>query len=408
MGPELEEQKQTLLKYYQNHAVNPVLIPVEDEQKWTAHVLRRQNLYTHHLMIPPLTFRDANVLEFGCNSGENALFLASLGARLSLVEPNCQVLPRLKELFKRFDLEDRIIRIENQTLEAFETTDVFDVVIAEGFLHTLQNRETALTDLCRLIRPGGIGIISYDDRFGSFIELLRVLVLHEVCRLKRISDLHGATAFGLAQRLFEDDFNQINASRSFRSWWMDNLVNPYTSGDFFWSYPGFLPIIESAGCCFHSCSPKWTEFDHYTWYKNITSIKQRHDALLHDWTQKFMFFITGIRLQPGETPTVSADMIETVSEFIHDVSIWILNKQQLPHGIRFPEMLTDTLIHSQNDALKNFGMDLQHLFQVLKSENPDQIITAYLSLNNLRNLWGSALNYICFTRLSGQEIEPLP
>ena len=103
--------KETLLNYYQNDNFNPVLIVVENESIWKNHFAKRCNLYERHLGVPLSLLRDSSVLEFGCNSGENALVLASVGANLTLVEPNRQVLLRLKMLFEKFNLEKRIVAL---------------------------------------------------------------------------------------------------------------------------------------------------------------------------------------------------------------------------------------------------------------------------------------------------------
>ena len=85
-----------------------------------------------------------SVLEFGCNSGENALVLASVGADLTLVEPNEQVQLRLKDLFKTFGLEDRVVEVSTDDIESFESTSLYDVVLAEGFLCQVPNRDVML------------------------------------------------------------------------------------------------------------------------------------------------------------------------------------------------------------------------------------------------------------------------
>jgi len=393
------EKKQSLLGYYQEHEVNPVLIRVEDDREWKTHVRRRRNLYTNHLMIPPVSFKGAAVLEFGCNSGENALFLASLGARLTLVEPNHKVLPRLKDLFKRFGFEDRIDRIENRTIEAFDSEEAFDVVIVEGFLHTLASRDELLSKICGLLRPGGVGVISYDDLYGSLIELIRVMLLHQICRLKKISELHSQSAYGIAQALFEEDFNRINASRSFQSWWMDNLVNPFTASEYFWRYQDIIPIIEKRECCFHSCSPKWTDFDNYSWYKNVPSIRQRHLSLLEDWNRKFVFFLTGIPLSDRTIPSASREVVDSVSQLIQNISRFISHRGDSPESICFPAELVDYLYNTGSGKIQRFGKSLQHLFRSLQTADADQLMDEYQALHDIRNLWGSALNYICFTKL---------
>src|SRR5260370_18990505 len=93
----------SLLSYYQDHNFNPVLIALETAEQWALLFAKRVNLYQRHLSIPLSLLRNRSVIEFGSNSGENALVLAAHGAKLTLVEPNFEVLPRLKTLFSQFN-----------------------------------------------------------------------------------------------------------------------------------------------------------------------------------------------------------------------------------------------------------------------------------------------------------------
>ena len=83
----------------QQERFNPVPISVEDSAIWQSHWAKRINLYQRHLRIPFSLLRNRSVLEIGCNSGENALVLASVGANLTLIEPNDQVRPRIETIF---------------------------------------------------------------------------------------------------------------------------------------------------------------------------------------------------------------------------------------------------------------------------------------------------------------------
>src|SRR4051794_27146734 len=92
----------TQLEYYTVNRIDPVPIALDSQSRWVAHASKRRNLYERHLAIPLSLLRGQHVLEFGCNSGENALVLAHAGATLTLVEPNASMHERLKSLFAAF------------------------------------------------------------------------------------------------------------------------------------------------------------------------------------------------------------------------------------------------------------------------------------------------------------------
>ena len=167
--------------FYQEHHFNPVPIGVEDAPVWKDHFAKRRNLYERHLGIPLSLLRCRSVCEFGCNSGENALVLASVGADLTLVEPNEQVLSRLRTLFKGFGLENRVTALVEEDIGSFDPQRQYDLVIAEGFLFTLPNRDELLEKICGLLAPGGIGVISYIDRYGALLEMTKRFLLWRGC-----------------------------------------------------------------------------------------------------------------------------------------------------------------------------------------------------------------------------------
>ena len=143
-----DQSNNSLLKYYQEQDFNPVPIDVEDRVVWEAHAEVRRNLYEKRLMIPLSFFKERAVLEFGCNSGENALHLASIGSKMTLVEPNDMVLPRLKTLFKNCGFEDSIDELVNTDIDGFNAKRSYDIVLAEGFLAALADRDEALLKIC--------------------------------------------------------------------------------------------------------------------------------------------------------------------------------------------------------------------------------------------------------------------
>src|SRR5438874_1781855 len=111
----------SLLAYYQQSKFNPVPVSLDTPQAWLSHCAKRRSLYERHLSIPLALIRDKTVLEFGCNTGENSLVLASLGAKLTLVEPNEQALEALRWNFKRFGLESQIAQVVPASINEFQS-----------------------------------------------------------------------------------------------------------------------------------------------------------------------------------------------------------------------------------------------------------------------------------------------
>jgi hypothetical protein len=399
----------TLLDYYQEKRFNPVHIRVEDASIFQRHVEKRRNLYEHHLGLPLSLLEGQRILEFGPNSGENALVFALFGARLTLVEPNDQVLPRMRELFGRFGLTDQIDAVLCQRLDEFTTNREFDLVLAEGFLYTLPNREEMLRKLVRLIAPYKFGVLSFNDRYGGFLELLRRALLFQACTLLGVNDEQSNESLDLARKLYGDDFARLNASRTFEAWWRDTLVNPFCEVDFCWSFPDILRILSEERCQFHSSSPLWATVDHYSWYKNTTPRAERDRQLLDDWRRSLPYFVTGVRPEKGDAEPASNEVIAAIDAVTTSLSRW--GKKAGATGGMIPTEICGASDHpiyplaldrflGQNatDMIRAANDDLKRLFEALASRHIDEFWRIYRKTTAIRRLWGTAYHYLSFQR----------
>ncbi|NQS90738.1 methyltransferase domain-containing protein [Patescibacteria group bacterium] len=316
--------------------------------------------------------RGRSVLEFGCNSGENALVLAHYGANLTLVEPNMQVIPRLKYLFKRFNLEKNIVELCNDKISDFESRHLYDLVLAEGFLFTLSNRDEMLKKICGLLKPEGFGIISFNDKYGNLLELTRYIILWKACALAKIGI---NDSLDVARQLYEKDFARINTSRSFEEWWKDGPLNP--SWTYSWSYEEILSLLNNAR--FYSSSPKWTSLEHFRWYKDVSN-----GNLLEEWKNYLPFFLTGCAIQKKASPEVT----KAVSDFTTG-----LTKNMI---IDIPLVLDKYL---KACGLRDFASEIKAIVKAMKTaDTPDKLIATYHKAKHVRTLWGAPYSYLCFCK----------
>ncbi len=397
--PESSNKLMSILEYYQSHQINPVPIKIEDKKIWENHQIKRQNLYERHLKIPLSMFRDRSVIEFGCNSGENALYLASLGAQLTLVEPNEQVLPRLRSLFQNFGMEGSIVELANTDIAGFNAKKQYDIMIAEGFLTMIPNREAMLLKICSLIAPGGYGSISFDDLYGSFFEVLRQMVFRRVCQTRNIKDLHSEQALAVAKELYGEDFAQLKASRPFEAWWQDVLLNQYVSWDHLGTYPEFLSILKKANCEIHATSPGWTTMDYYLWYKNVLSFEERYQRFLDHFYKAFPFFLVGAPTPSEDGEIITPQEVQAVSDFIKDLSSY--NFLQMPfESVSYPALMDKYFSRSRKPELSVLNTELKGLLEVLKTGSDQQMVASYKKTNYLRRSWGMASPYISFKKIA--------
>jgi len=93
----------------------------------------------------------------------------------------------------------------------------------------------------------------------------------------------------VGKEFFLQDFEGLSASRNFESWWRDQLVSPFYCLPYLWSYQGLIPLIEECGCELYATSPIWAFENHFTWYKKILSVKERHQQILQTWGRMLPF-----------------------------------------------------------------------------------------------------------------------
>lgn len=389
---------ESMVAYYQDLHFNPVLIQVENPEVWQSHFDKRRNLYERHLGVPLAYLRGARIVEFGPNSGENALLPALFGAKLTLVEPNTQVLPRLKGLFNRFGVAGQIESLQSVGIDEFNTTQPYDLVIAEGFLFTLPNRDTLLRKLTTLIRPGCLGVISYNDLVGGLLEYLRRAILFRACELAGVADVQSDACREIARRLYADDCARINMSRTFEVWWRDTLVNPFCMGAHTWSLPDLLPILHEQGCEFHSTSPLWFNAHQHNWYKNVRSTETARQNVLTSWQQNLPYFLTGIAPSGHVQPSVNEGTVDDVIRLVKQLADWNVNVNRQQVNIEYPTSLDRLLNGSTDERLRNANAEWKHLITALNGSDWEQLVRTYEASSLTRTLWGTAYHYLSFQR----------
>jgi 2-polyprenyl-6-hydroxyphenyl methylase/3-demethylubiquinone-9 3-methyltransferase len=113
-------------------------------------------------------------LDAGCGSGRLARIVARLGARVVAVDGS----PSMIECAQRESqaLDDNISYQQVATIEALEFPDShFDKLLCSSVLEYLEKPEQALAEFSRLLRPGGVLLVSVPNRYSP-IRLAQLLI----------------------------------------------------------------------------------------------------------------------------------------------------------------------------------------------------------------------------------------
>lgn len=390
----LQLMTESLVDYYRRLEFNPVPIQLESDGAWRAHVLRRRNLYERQLGLPLSWLRGRRVLEFGCNSGENPAVLASMGALLTLVEPNEQVIPDVVELFESRGLTDQIENLFHSGAGDFPVAPVWDLVIAEGFLFSLHDRDAVLRRICGCVGPGGVGVVSFNDRVGMVPELLKRMTAARLARM-RGATIDSDVALEGARELFGEDFGALCSSRPFAAWWRDSLVSPFVCEPYLWSYAEIGAILEAEGACFRASSPAWTDADRYSWYKRVQPESQRWEELAGAAQGALPFLLTGW-LPTGRNDPASDQVMADLSHFTKAVSAYTEDP-----GVDVPappDVLLSYLATCDDPRVQRFAEDVGELCEAVAGTDPGRLLRVYRDAVALRAAWGAPYHYICFDR----------
>ena len=247
--------------YYQSRDVLPTYGAFKTEADLEKHVTYRRDFLQEKLYLHPRIFNGLRLIEFGCDSGENALVWAVWGAHITLVEPNPKAMPKLYENFHRFKLEGHIQCSIRMTLEDYAKTTFadsrYDLVVAEGMIQTI-DRDVWQPLFNKILKPGGLLLISYPEIYGMGMDFLHREIWQAV---------KAARPEVTARQVFGAKWDLIPHTRSFESWVMDMLENPFVTEEFTFETNALDEQMTNRGFRLYSSWPVRRHVNTAYWHK---------------------------------------------------------------------------------------------------------------------------------------------
>lgn len=112
-----------------------------------------------YMALPP----DALVLDAGCGIGAHAVRLAKRGLQVTAVDFAPPVLDEAASYVAHQGVSDRV-HIQRENLLTLSLADEqFDCVLCWGVLMHISQIDTAIAELCRVVKPGGFLILGEDN-----------------------------------------------------------------------------------------------------------------------------------------------------------------------------------------------------------------------------------------------------
>lgn len=285
------------IEYYGEHGISPVKQDLSDINR---HYAKREKLY-RQLGIPTIAFCGKKILEVGPGSGYNTLAFFEWGAMCTLVEPNKAGIFEMKKLFTEYNVSDDQYIIRECTIEEADIREKFDIVIAEGFLHSIDNNKEIIGLLSELVKEGGVIVITCMDSISMFVEQMKRLVCHIL--IKDISDYEMQVKKCVS--FFEGQMKGLGGmSRSIEDWVRDDMLNPAFNNDNILSFENAIKVFPEKFSYLGSSQRIFTD---YSWYKDL-KYDEKEDILRQYRMKRHNFLMTGLK----ETILSEED-----SEFLH-------------------------------------------------------------------------------------------
>lgn len=254
------------LDFYEEYQMAPEVR--EDEESFCK---KRQKLY-RQLGIPLISFRNAEVVEFGPNRGYNALtlltgFYGKIDGiqHIDLVEPNPYGREEMQKLFQDRQIPEERYSIYPDMLEDFKCIDKkYDFIIAEEFIHCIETWKDLIEGIKSNASDNTIIIVTCTSEIGLYIERMKRLAARYMVR--DLSDREEKLKE--LERIFEPQLRSLKwMSRSFRSYILDMFFD-----EILWceNVMSIVDAIDAFGEEYDLLGCSQNIFIDHSWFKDIS------------------------------------------------------------------------------------------------------------------------------------------
>ena len=249
------------IDFYSKHNISPVHQDITDMEK---HFQRRESLYRSLSVIPNL-LEGKSILELGPGSGHNAIYTASLNPKhYVLVDGNKRGIFECKSNLNQTGIEPEKLEFHHSLIEDFQSDEIFDIVIAEGFIPYQLDPVKLLRHVSKFCKKkGGVLLITSNSAVGILSEIIRKFAKYMLFEQnENIED-----KLTILRPLFEPQLKTLKGmNRPVDDWLLDNIIQSFPSGLKLLNMPD---AINSLADDFDilGTSPKF--ITDWRWYKDI-------------------------------------------------------------------------------------------------------------------------------------------
>ena len=314
-----------------------------------------------------------------------------------MVEPIEDAHKYIRDYFSKYGYEESIINLYSESLLEFNTKEIFDIVVAEGFIYTIQPTISWIKKVKEFLSNDGLFILSFYDLYGGFFELLQKAIYNSVKRNGNFGE-----GINTVKNLFLNKWNSVTHTRSIDSWFMDVMENPFVRLKYFIDPVDLLKDMHENQMKNFSAWPVYRNPHSVDWIKKpftkeeelSSSIKFIHqNRLSHFLGNKCLltFNNDAISVQLKSIIEITDDLIDHTSPGNCLKAINLLKEIKI--SIQSNIILTD-------DKIKINGLldMIIIVFELLKNENFKDLIKFCQTNKDFIDTWGSPNHNVIFQK----------
>jgi 2-polyprenyl-3-methyl-5-hydroxy-6-metoxy-1,4-benzoquinol methylase len=152
-------------KFWDSKAEGYAKSPISDEESYQKKLAETQAFFTP----------DMRILEFGCGTGSTAIQHAPHVLHIDALD----ISENMIEIGRRKAIESNIVNITftRGTLTEFNAAPAsVDAVLGLNVIHLMPDRQEALAEVARILKPGGVFVSSTGCLGNSYLRFIKLFV----------------------------------------------------------------------------------------------------------------------------------------------------------------------------------------------------------------------------------------
>lgn len=169
----------------------------------------------------------------------------------------------MQSLFCQHEIDKCQYEIFPVQIEDFHPESQYEIILAEGFLHSIDNASEIIDKLFAMLTNGGVLVITCMDEQSVFVEQIKRLVAH--IYIKDIQTYEEQVT--ILTSFFTGQMSNLKGmSRSVEDWVRDDILNPAFQNS---NLLSIGKVIEMLPDNIEVLGTSQNMFTDYSWYKDV-------------------------------------------------------------------------------------------------------------------------------------------